>query len=110
MSDAFIAFLRDPAVSIGLTIAAAIAAAAATATLLALRRRMEAIDAAQAKSAAFTAKEVKRLAHLVAQHRAEQIGDVLRQTGVGAADRLETIQVGPGDGKPIHQPLRKTIH
>ncbi len=114
MSETVLTILRDPTVSLAALAVAFAAAAAAWATLplmlIAVRRRLDAIESAQAETAAFMASETKRLALMIAQQRAEQIGESLRRTSIPAQDRPTERSSAAVDAKPVHQPLRKTIH
>jgi|GEM_PF-3281173 len=116
MSETLISLLRDPAVSLAATIAATFAAGAATVALtyfmITARRQLEAIEAAQAETAAFMANEVRRIGNLLVHERAAQIGAAVRQArSAPTAGRAATPAPRPiAAGEAIHQPLRKTVH
>ena len=113
MPDALLALLQDPIVSLSaLAMAAAVTASAWIAIpliLLTLRKQLEALDSAQAETAAFIASESKRLANMIAQQRAEQIGDALRRS-TNDRQRQTILRQPPEEASPLQLPLRKTIH
>lgn len=113
MADKVLALLGDPAISVGATVLAAFAAAAAAVTLplalIAIRRRLDAIDAAQAETAAYLAGEIQRLTRMLAQQRAVQIKQAVRRSPLHETQRPEAAKRPAGDDA-IRQPLRKTVH
>jgi hypothetical protein len=126
MPELLLAIVRDPAIALGAAVAAALAAALAWAafpiTLIALRRRLDRIEAAQAETAAFVAADLKRLGAMIVQQRADQIGDALRRSHPETGELPATAAQGQRsanadeqlaqklDGRSITQPLRKTVH
>jgi hypothetical protein len=126
MPEILLAIVRDPAIALGAAVAAALAAALAWAafpiTLVALRRRLDRIESAQAETAAFMAADLKRLGAMIVQQRADQIGDTLRRSHPGTGELPAAAAQGQRsadtanqladklDGRAITQPLRKTVH
>lgn len=117
MSEAIIATLQDPTVSLGVTVAAlgvaAVAVSAVTILAVAARRRLEQIDAVHAEAAAFMVAEVKRINAMLVRQRAEQIGTALQRIDLTEktrrAQRTEKAEKAD-ETHPLRQPLRKTIH
>jgi len=113
MADDVLALLGEPAVSAGAAILAAFAAATAAMVLplalTAIRRRLDAIEAAQAETAAYLAGEIQRLARMLAQQRAAQIKQAVRRPALHETQRPEAAK-RPAGADAIHQPLRKTVH
>lgn len=114
--------LRDPGIALGAAMVAALASALAWAafpiTLIALRRRLDRIEAAQAETAAYVATELKRHGVMIGQQQANQIGEALRRSQPeltalaqaalqSSADKQLAEKLG---GKAVTQPLRKTVH
>lgn len=96
-------------VAVGAACIAASAAIVAPIALSALRRRLDAIDEAQAEIAAFVASETRRISNLISEQRAEAIGDSLRRS----SRRRPPVEAAPERRRPneqLQQPLRKTIH
>ena len=107
-------FVADPSVAAAAfavgVVATVMTCAAMPLALMAARKRLDAIDAAQAESAAFMAGEMKRIANAIAHQRAKDIGDALRQTKSTTQRRRAAIAAAPTDAPFVTQPLRKTIH
>lgn len=126
MPELLLAIVRDRAIALGAAVAAALAAALAWAafpiTLVALRRRLDRIEAAQAETAAYVAADLKRLGAMIVQQRADQIGDALRrshpETGELPKTAAQAQRSANADdqfaqklgGRSVTQPLRKTVH
>lgn len=122
MPELLLAIVRDPAIALGAAVTAALAWAAFPITLIALRRRLDRIEAAQAETAAFVAADLKRLGAMIVQQRADQIGDALRRSHPETGELPATAAQGQRsanadeqlaqklDGRSITQPLRKTVH
>ncbi|MEQ9126420.1 MAG: hypothetical protein RIM80_28080 [Alphaproteobacteria bacterium] len=113
MADDVLALLGEPAVSAGAAVLAALAAATAAVILplglSAIRRRLDAIEAAQAETAAYLAGEIQRLTRLLAQQRAALFKQAVRRPALHESQRPEAAK-RPGVMDGIHQPLRKTVH
>ncbi len=86
MPGLLVAIVRDPAIALGEAVAAALAWAAFSVTLIALRRRHGKIEAAQADTKAFIAMDLKRLAIMILQQRADQISATLRRSHPGTGE------------------------
>ena len=104
-----------PLLSLGLmagaSVAAAIALVAFPLILSRLRKRLDAIEDAQAEAAALMASEAKRLAQSVATMKARQLGETIRRDRSQAAHKDDFAQDRRDPMKAANrQPLRKTVH
>lgn len=110
MGEGALTTMIDPGVALAAVAAAALVSALALGALafvvLAARRRLDAIEAAQAETAALLAVETRRLAGL--------IGDRASRRSSSSAQNLRSIaHVRAGkraDGDRLPMPLRKTVH
>lgn len=116
MPESVLALIANPVFSLAmLGVSAGVAAVACAAlpfAMGAVRRRLDALDAAQAETAAFFASETRRLGAMIVQQRAERIGEALRQpTEANPSNHRRATPVRAEAEMPIsYQPLRKTIH
>lgn len=114
--------IRDPGIALGAALIAALTAAFAWAafpiTLIALRRRLDRIESAQAETAAYVGTEFKRLGAMIGQQQANQIGEALRRSQPEAAPLSPAVVQSSADKKlaeklgckAVTLPLRKTVH
>lgn len=110
MGEGALATVIDPGVALAAVAAAALVSAVALGvqafTIIAARRRLDAIEAAQAETAALLAVETRRLAGLIGERAA-------RRSGSSAQNLRSVAHVRAGkraDGDKLPMPLRKTVH
>lgn len=114
MTEGAFGMFGDPALSMAL-VAAATAVAATSVGILAFtlhvaRRRLDALDAAQAETAAMLASELRKLATATTQRRAGPSDGPARRTAQPNSRTSTVAKPATRDAGALHLPLRKTLH